>query len=476
MYPQHAPLPAQPEMHYENGTADMGRPEYAVYPQEHFSGNANMNSQGGFSPPNVASPLMNEYQHLKVNLQSMSVHECLLDSPRLHSSDKIISINPLRPSARNSGELRQGLAEVGKLSTREVRMSGSKQSPYMSPRNGGLNHLQHLAHLQTSFRTNSAKIGRGSGHLSGEARNSGKNTNSQALVNNYSKEVHPKYSEPSSNNDNEEALEIDSSPSEKGGVQGRAMTTVAKDDKPRKKLSAHRKTKTRKYSLFGNLTADLEQLSQKKLTQSANKEHRPDPEAEIPEEDMPGLSSARNLYQYLACEGSGSSKKIEGGDRNNLEFNEKMNCDGDDLGDGFDFHAPEAQRRKSIKKMSGSQKGPGCFRIGGIFDRETPEHEQEKKDKKDIVSDSSSSCSSDEEADYGNIVPRGGRRHTEWFLPNQDLPQQGLGTPLRIGSKTGTGTLGTNTTISSNDVKSNGVKTGTPKSNVVQKRAMKRVS
>jgi hypothetical protein len=277
MYPQHSHVPAQPDMHH--GMADMGPPDYAVYSnQEHFSGNADMRtSQIGISPPNLASPLMNHYQQIRVLQQSMSLYECSPESPTVHKSDRIISFNPLGISARNSGELRHVQAEVGKLSTREIRISGGKNSPYMSPRLGKVNHLQHLAHLQTSFRTDSAKIGRGSAQLSRGRVDTGKNTNSQALVNNYSKQNHIQYSNNSSNGDKDESLEYDSSPSEKGKVQGHAMTTVAKDDRPRKKTGASKSIK-RRFSLFGNLTADPEQKSEKKIALSAKKEYGSGPE------------------------------------------------------------------------------------------------------------------------------------------------------------------------------------------------------
>lgn len=178
MYPQHAHVPAQPEMHQV--MADMRAPSYAVYSnQEHFSGNADMRtSQIGISPPNLLSPLMNHYQQIRLPQQSMSVYECSPESPTVHKSDRIISFNPLRTSAINSGELRHGQAEIGNLSTREIRISGSKNSPYMSPRHSKVNHLQHLAHLQTSFRTESGKIGRGSAQLSRGQADTGKNTNS----------------------------------------------------------------------------------------------------------------------------------------------------------------------------------------------------------------------------------------------------------------------------------------------------------
>lgn len=123
--------------------------------------------------------------------------------------------------------------------------------------------------------------------------------------------------------------------------------------------------------------------------------------------------------------------------------------------DGFDFHAPDDQLKEGIKNNPGTQKGPQCFIMGGILDHITHEPKEPWKDKQDIESDTSLSCGSDEEADYGNLVPRGERRNSEWLLHNQDLPEQGHGMAVRHGSKTKTITLGTNTTISSNGVNRN---------------------
>lgn len=134
-----------------------------------------------------------------------------------------------------------------------------------------------------------------------------------------------------------------------------------------------------------------------------------------------------------------------------MSFNEKVNPENDGLHDGnFDGSGRiigkksgsfAGHRNADCKPKNSDSRHKNSDTIKQLFDHEDNEI-REMRNSKDIVSESelSSSASSQEEADFGNVDEKGERRQSNWSLPNQNLPEKGSSMLLRMSSLVGTRT------------------------------------